>query len=111
MTGLRGARSQIQGRFESVARDPFDDGWAADDGDAPAAPATTVTDERARSIIARNASPDVPFEQSINPYRGCEHGCVYCPPDMMFHQHFNISNFPSRYLALQIKAREEGLIA
>ena len=39
---------------------------------------TTVTEERARSIIARNDSPDVPFEQSINPYRGCEHGCIYC---------------------------------
>ena len=44
MTGLRGARSQIQGRFESVARDPFDDGWAADDGDAPAAPEPEVED-------------------------------------------------------------------
>ncbi len=74
---LRGARSQIQGRFESAAREPFDDGWTQDD--APVAPLeTTVTEERARSIIARNDSPDIPFEQSINPYRGCEHGCVYC---------------------------------
>jgi DNA repair photolyase len=74
---LRGARSAIQGRFESEAREPFDDGWTRED--EPAAElATTVTEERARSIIARNDSPDVPFEQSINPYRGCEHGCVYC---------------------------------
>jgi DNA repair photolyase len=74
---LRGARSHIQGRFESELREAFDDGWTRDD--EPAAPlATTVTEERARSIIARNDSPDVPFEQSINPYRGCEHGCPYC---------------------------------
>jgi DNA repair photolyase len=74
---LRGARSRIQGRFESELREAFDDGWTRED--EPAAPlATTVTEERARSIIARNDSPDVPFEQSINPYRGCEHGCPYC---------------------------------
>jgi len=74
---LRGALSQIQGRFQSEARAPFDDGWASE---APAEPAfqTTVTEERARSIIARNDSPDIAFEQSINPYRGCEHGCIYC---------------------------------
>jgi DNA repair photolyase len=73
----RGALSQIQGRFESEARAPFDDGWTRED--EPLAPLrTTITVERARSIIARNDSPDVPFDQSINPYRGCEHGCVYC---------------------------------
>jgi DNA repair photolyase len=73
----RGALSQIAGRFETEARDPFDDGWARDD--APLEPLkTTVTVERARSILSRNDSPDIPFDQSINPYRGCEHGCVYC---------------------------------
>jgi len=77
MTKLRGALSQIQGRFEGDVRSPYDDGWAQDD-EAPPAPQTTVTEERARSIIARNDSPDVPFEQSVNPYRGCEHGCIYC---------------------------------
>ena len=77
MTKLRGARSQIQGRFESTARSPFDDGWPPEERAAAPAP-TLVTEERARSIIARNDSPDVPFEQSINPYRGCEHGCIYC---------------------------------
>jgi DNA repair photolyase len=73
----RGALSQMQGRFETEAREAFDDGWTRED--EPLEPlATTVTVERARSIIARNDSPDVPFDQSINPYRGCEHGCVYC---------------------------------
>lgn len=74
---LRGARSFVRGRFESVAREPFDDGWTPEEKD-PRELETTVTEERARSIIARNESPDVPFEQSINPYRGCEHGCPYC---------------------------------
>jgi DNA repair photolyase len=77
VTKLRGALSQIQGRFESEARSPFDDGWA-DDEQPDTEFRTTVTEERARSIIARNDSPDIPFEQSINPYRGCEHGCIYC---------------------------------
>jgi len=73
----RGALSQIQGRFETEAREAFDDGWQRED--EPLAPlATTVTVERARTIIARNDSPDIPFDQSINPYRGCEHGCIYC---------------------------------
>ncbi|MDH3321241.1 MAG: PA0069 family radical SAM protein, partial [Betaproteobacteria bacterium] len=73
----RGALSQIQGRFESEARAPFDDGWSRDD--EPLAPLqTTITIERARTIIARNDSPDIAFDQSINPYRGCEHGCIYC---------------------------------
>jgi len=74
---LRGALSSIQGRFEAEAREAFDDGWTREE--EPLAPLeTSVTEERARSIIARNDSPDVPFEQSINPYRGCEHGCIYC---------------------------------
>jgi DNA repair photolyase len=77
MAKLRGALSQIQGRFEGEARDPFDDGWPAEEVEQVPLP-TTVTEERARSIIATNDSPDIPFEQSINPYRGCEHGCIYC---------------------------------
>jgi DNA repair photolyase len=73
----RGALSQIQGRFETEARDPYDDGWAREE--EPLEPLkTSVTIERARSIISRNESPDIPFDQSINPYRGCEHGCIYC---------------------------------
>ena len=77
MNRQRGALSQIQGRFESEARAAFDDGWQRDDEQLEPL-ATTVTVERARSIIARNDSPDIPFDQSINPYRGCEHGCIYC---------------------------------
>jgi len=73
----RGALSQMQGRFETVERAAFDDGWARED--EPLAPLqTTVTVERARSIISKNDSPDIPFDQSINPYRGCEAGCAYC---------------------------------
>src|SRR5712692_4343329 len=76
-TYLRGARSFLQGRFESALREPFDDGWTAGEKDQRLLQ-TTVTEERARSIISRNDSPDIPFDQSINPYRGCEHGCIYC---------------------------------
>src|SRR5687767_2526702 len=74
---LRGARSFIQGRFESAAREPFDDGWTPEEKEAVELK-TSVTVERARSIVSHNDSPDVGFDQSINPYRGCEHGCIYC---------------------------------
>jgi len=67
----------VQGRFESVAREAFDDGWTPDEPDTRELK-TSVTIERARSIISRNDSPDIGFSQSINPYRGCEHGCIYC---------------------------------
>ncbi|QRQ89236.1 PA0069 family radical SAM protein [Cupriavidus oxalaticus] len=97
----RGAVSNLQGRFERDQREAFDDGWGAPAMDEPsaaasqghpedtsgAAPApemplpplrTQVRIERARSILTRNASPDIPFDVSLNPYRGCEHGCIYC---------------------------------
>jgi DNA repair photolyase len=67
----------VQGRFESVAREAFDDGWTPEEPDTRELK-TSVTIERARSIVSRNDSPDVGFSQSINPYRGCEHGCTYC---------------------------------
>ena len=73
----RGAASNPEGRFETRAKESVDDGWEREVEPAPH-PATHVTEERARSIISRNDSPDVPFDQSINPYRGCEHGCIYC---------------------------------
>ena len=73
----RGAASNPEGRFETRSAQTFDDGWVREAEPSPH-PDTTVTDELARSIISRNDSPDVPFEQSINPYRGCEHGCIYC---------------------------------
>src|SRR5436853_2509372 len=76
-TFMRGARSFIHGRFETVERETFDDGWTPEEKDARPLE-TQVTIERARSIVSHNDSPDVGFEQSINPYRGCEHGCIYC---------------------------------
>ena len=73
----RGARSNATGRFEPETVQGFDDGWTTDD--AEAAPLrTTLTPEHARTIIARNTSPDIGFDRSINPYKGCEHGCIYC---------------------------------
>src|SRR5437763_8564809 len=77
ITFMRGARSFMQGRFETVAREVFDDGWTAEEKDERALQ-TQVTIERARSIMSHNDSPDVGFDSSINPYRGCEHGCIYC---------------------------------
>ncbi len=75
----RGAVSNIQGRYEVNGRENFDDGWTGAEGDdAPAALKTQVTDEFAKTILTRNTSPDIPFNVSLNPYRGCEHGCVYC---------------------------------
>jgi DNA repair photolyase len=73
----RGARSNASGRYEPVAHQDFDDGWTVGDDDAPPL-RTTLTPERARTIIARNTSPDIGFDRSINPYKGCEHGCIYC---------------------------------
>ncbi len=73
----RGATFNPEGRFERVSREAVDDGWAQADEELPPF-ATTVAEEWAKSIIARNDSPDIPFDRSINPYRGCEHGCVYC---------------------------------
>lgn len=75
----RGAVSNIQGRYEVDQREHVEDGWhvAEDDGE-PVPFKTVVTDEYAKSILTRNASPDVPFNVSLNPYRGCEHGCIYC---------------------------------
>ena len=72
----RGARSNATGRFEAEQRSEFDDGWESL-GELEAFK-TEVSDEPARTIITRNDSPDISFDRSINPYRGCEHGCVYC---------------------------------
>src|SRR3712207_643355 len=73
----RGAQTNASGRYESLAREAFDDGWTLEDP-PPAQLATTLTAETARVIITRNDSPDISFNRSINPYRGCEHGCTYC---------------------------------
>ncbi len=78
VTKGRGAPGNPEGRFETLSRDADDDGWFQDPGEQPGRPKTVVTLERAKSIISRNDSPDLNFSQSINPYRGCEHGCSYC---------------------------------
>ncbi len=97
----RGALSNATGRFERITREDFDDGWGdgrendRDDGQdhgkdhgqdhdrshddlPPPKLRTTLTPDTSRRIISYNASPDLPFDRSINPYRGCEHGCIYC---------------------------------
>ena len=76
----RGAASHVAGRYAVTRAEGADDGWGSvyeDIAETPR-PRTEVTEERARSVVTRNDSPDVGFSQSVNPYRGCEHGCVYC---------------------------------
>ncbi len=75
----RGARSNPVNRFEDRALEPFDDGWDTLEGlaDLPPLP-TTLTRDNSRSVISWNSSPDIGFDRAVNPYRGCEHGCVYC---------------------------------
>src|SRR5215475_12187027 len=72
----RGAQSNASGRYEAEARVAFDDGWHSLDELPPFK--TVVAPDTARKVITRNDSPDIGFDRSINPYRGCEHGCVYC---------------------------------
>ncbi len=71
----RGARTNVGGRFERFVAEAFDDGWSPEEVTRLE---TIVTPELAKSIISTNQSPDISFDQSINPYRGCEHGCIYC---------------------------------
>ncbi|MEL7047990.1 MAG: PA0069 family radical SAM protein [Pseudomonadota bacterium] len=72
----RGAKSNATGRFEAHVRQSVDDGWNSDE-DLPSFK-THLHRDAAKTIITRNTSPDISFDQSINPYRGCEHGCIYC---------------------------------
>ena len=72
----RGTLSNVSSRYEKFAKTPFDDGWQSLD-DLPIFK-TAVTTETAKKIVTRNQSPDISFDRSINPYRGCEHGCTYC---------------------------------
>lgn len=75
----RGAVSNLSGRYETQITEAIDDGWWQDDErDQTSAIATQVTHEYAKTILTRNQSPDLPFSLSLNPYRGCEHGCIYC---------------------------------
>jgi len=106
----RGATFNPANRFRREGREAYDDGWAQPTGDAEADPepvplgsqiTTTVAIQPARTIIARNASPDIPFNQSINPYQGCEHGCVYCyaRPTHAFHDLSPGLDFETRLFA------------
>jgi len=95
----RGSRSNVSGRYESVARELFDDGWQSLE-ELPGLK-TDVTIESARSAVTSNDSPDINFDQSINPYRGCEHGCSYCFARPT-HAHMGLSpglDFESRLFA------------
>jgi DNA repair photolyase len=77
----RGAATRMPHRFEKDARDSYDDGWGTLERDAveeQSAPQTEVRFEDAKSVLSENDSPDIPFDRSLNPYRGCEHGCIYC---------------------------------
>jgi DNA repair photolyase len=73
----RGAVGNTAGRFDVIERIRVDDGWEQEDG-LTRRLETKIRPDAARSVITRNQSPDIPFDRSINPYRGCEHGCVYC---------------------------------
>jgi len=95
----RGSVSNQTGRFEPLKRLDIDDGWELED-ESPRL-RTTITNEACRSAITTNQSPDLPFEQSINPYRGCEHGCSYCYARPS-HAHMGLSpglDFESRLFA------------
>jgi DNA repair photolyase len=110
----RGAVSNPAGRFESTRTEAIDDGWGSLDEELPPL-ATTVLPEPARSIISRNNSPDISFDQSINPYRGCEHGCIYCYARPS-HAYLNLSpglDFETRlfYKADAARLLEEELAA
>ena len=104
----RGTATRMAHRFMRDAREAFDDGWGGpeegvtgDESAAPAAPLTQVIWEDARSALCGNDSPDIFFEQSVNPYRGCEHGCVYCYARPT-HSYLNLSpglDFETRIIA------------
>lgn len=96
----RGAVSNPQHRFEALAREAEDDGWAREEEEA-SPPDTQVIEQRAKSALTRNDSPDIPFDRSVNPYQGCEHGCVYCyaRPSHAYHGFSPGLDFETRIIA------------
>ncbi|MGD8476310.1 MAG: PA0069 family radical SAM protein [Burkholderiales bacterium] len=97
----RGAGVNPQGRFEETTRQRVDDGWMSLENAETDPLRTQVSEEQAKTIISRNSSPDVPFSYSINPYRGCEHGCSYCFARPT-HSYLNLSpglDFETRLIA------------
>jgi DNA repair photolyase len=100
----RGTSWSIAHRFERVAHEPFDDGWgtaaqSAEEEWTP--PQTQIVEERVKSIVSSNDSPDISFDLTINPYRGCEHGCIYCFARPT-HSYLNLSpglDFETRIIA------------
>ena len=100
----RGTVWALQHRFSRDAREAFDDGWGTLEQAAQEetlAPATQIIEEQAGSILAGNDSPDIGFDLSINPYRGCEHGCIYCYARPT-HSYLNLSpglDFETRIVA------------
>jgi len=100
----RGSASAMPHRFAQEQREQFDDGWGTLDQDAAEeriAPATEIIEEQAKKIVSSNQSPDISFDYSINPYRGCEHGCIYCFARPT-HSYLNLSpglDFETRIIA------------
>lgn len=100
----RGTAWELPHRFSNQSKEDFDDGWGTLQQsvlEQPLAPATQIIDEQVRSILSRNDSPDVGFDLSINPYRGCEHGCIYCYARPT-HSYLNLSpgiDFETRIVA------------
>src|SRR4030095_10725175 len=96
----RGATFDPANRYRRDAREAYDDGWERDD-DGPLPRETIVTVQQSRTIIARNDSPDISFDRSINPYQGCEHGCIYCfaRPTHAYHDLSPGLDFATRILA------------
>ncbi len=111
----RGAAERIAHRFEHEARSAFDDGWGTLDESTPDGPVTQQTQvipENAKSAISKNESPDIYFDYGLNPYRGCEHGCIYCYARPT-HSYLNLSpglDFETKIIAkpnlAQVLARE-----
>src|SRR5207247_4117335 len=102
--------TRLAHRFEKDQRHDFDDGWSSlqQEVDERTVPATEVIWEDARSIVTSNDSPDVYFDRSINPYRGCEHGCIYCYARPT-HSYLNLSpglDFETRIVA-KVNAAEK----